>query len=58
MERDPKWDPTDACPNPASITNYKCTLWGSAVTEQTATNVGQWRNQFHVGVTGSNGTQS
>ncbi|KAF4780165.1 hypothetical protein HER10_EVM0009892 [Colletotrichum scovillei] len=55
MERDPKWDPTDACPNPASITNYKCTLWGSAVTAETATNVGQWRNQFHVGVTGSNG---
>ncbi|OHF01820.1 FAD binding domain-containing protein [Colletotrichum orchidophilum] len=55
LERDPAYDPTDACPNPSSITNYKCTLWGLAVTPEGATNVGQWRNQFHVGISGSNG---
>ena len=55
MERDPSVDPADTCPNPPSITNFKCTLWGSFVTADSATNTGQWRNQFHVVIAGSNG---
>ncbi|KAL9115553.1 MAG: hypothetical protein Q9187_007292, partial [Circinaria calcarea] len=27
MERDPSVDPADDCPNPPSITNFKCTLY-------------------------------
>ncbi|KAK2062300.1 hypothetical protein LY76DRAFT_643277 [Colletotrichum caudatum] len=55
MERDPKFTPSDTCVDPVSITNYKCTLWGAQVTQDTATNQGQWRQQFQVGITGSNG---
>lgn len=55
MERNPSITPGDACPDPASTTNYKCTLWGAQVSASSATNVGQWRNQFHVGIRGSNG---
>ncbi|KAL0930602.1 uncharacterized protein CTRU02_214677 [Colletotrichum truncatum] len=55
FERDPKISPTNTCVNPASITNYKCTLWGYQVTAASATNTGQWRNKFHVGIRGSNG---
>lgn len=29
-----------ACPNPKSVANYKCALWGSDVSKQTATNTG------------------
>ncbi|RAL60577.1 hypothetical protein DID88_009772 [Monilinia fructigena] len=39
----------------ASITNYKCTLWGSGVDSASATNSGQWRDSFQVVITGSNG---
>jgi hypothetical protein len=43
------------CPNPKSITNYKCTLWGSNLDASTATNQGGYREQFQVVVVGSNG---
>ncbi|KAK4985647.1 hypothetical protein LTR50_005847 [Elasticomyces elasticus] len=62
FERDPTINPAAACPNPASFTNIKCTLWGSAVTAASATNMGQWRGPndangqaFHVVIAGSNG---
>jgi hypothetical protein len=55
IERNPSLDPAAACPNPPSTTNFKCTLWGVPVTLQEATNTGQWRNDFHVVITGSNG---
>ncbi|KAK1969557.1 hypothetical protein LY78DRAFT_667492 [Colletotrichum sublineola] len=55
MERDPKFTPSDTCVDPESITNYKCTLWGAQISEDVATNQGQWRNSFQVGITGSNG---
>ncbi|KAK1990012.1 hypothetical protein LX36DRAFT_593539 [Colletotrichum falcatum] len=55
MERDPKYTPGDTCVDPPSITNYKCTLWGAQISQDAATNKGQWRNKFHVGITGSNG---
>jgi len=41
FKRDPTVDPGDACPNPPSITNIKCTLWGSGVTTEAAVNAGQ-----------------
>lgn len=56
IERDPTLDPNnDNCPNPPSTTNYKCTLWGAPVVAEEATNKGQWRDQFQVVITGSNG---
>ena len=55
-ERDPSVDPNkDNCPNPPSTTNYKCTLWGAPVAVEEATNEGQYRDDFQVVITGSNG---
>ena len=56
MERDPSVNPASACPNPPSTTNFRCTLWGAPVSAGEATNTGQWRDQFQVVITGSNGT--
>ena len=69
IERDPSQNPTKNdstaptvwgyyCPNPSSITNYKCTLWGSNLDASTATNQGGYREDFQVVVTGSNGYDS
>jgi hypothetical protein len=55
VERDPSVNPSYNCSNPASITNYKCTLWGSSVEQSMATNYGQYRDGFHVVIAGSNG---
>jgi hypothetical protein len=55
IERDPSLNPTGNCSNPPSITNYKCTLWGSGVEPAAATNFGQIRGNFTVVVAGSNG---
>ncbi|KAL8915223.1 MAG: hypothetical protein Q9171_000342 [Xanthocarpia ochracea] len=55
IERDPSLAPNvDSCPNPPSITNFKCTLWGAAVSAAQATNKGQWRASFQVVIAGSN----
>lgn len=54
-ERDPTLEPADACPNPPSTINIKCTLWGTQISKDTATNSGQTRNQFRVVINGSNG---
>ncbi|EDU44238.1 hypothetical protein PtrSN002B_001961 [Pyrenophora tritici-repentis] len=54
-ERDPKYNPAPDCTNPQPITNIKCSLYGYPVTAKTATNQGQWREQFHVVITASNG---
>lgn len=55
IERDPTLDPNaDSCPNPPSLTNYKCTLWGAPVSATEATNNGQWRDSFQVVIAGSN----
>lgn len=43
IERDPSLNPSDNCTLPASIANYKCTLWGSGVDTASATNYGQTR---------------
>ncbi|KAF2089477.1 hypothetical protein K490DRAFT_20598, partial [Saccharata proteae CBS 121410] len=56
IERDPSLNPTEGqCPDPSSITNYKCTLWGSSINATTATNQGGWRDDFQVVIVGSNG---
>ncbi|KAL8674828.1 MAG: hypothetical protein Q9168_000809 [Polycauliona sp. 1 TL-2023] len=56
IERDPSQDPNaEACNNPPSLTNYKCTLWGAPVVAEQANNKGQWRDGFEVVITGSNG---
>ena len=55
FERDPTVNPADACSNPPAFTNVKCTLWGSGVTTESANNLGQYRDQFHVVIAGSNG---
>lgn len=56
FERDPTEDPNkDSCPNPPSLTNIKCVRWGVDIGPETATNKGQWRDSFHVVISGSNG---
>ncbi|KAI9847680.1 MAG: hypothetical protein M1837_001928 [Sclerophora amabilis] len=62
FERDPTLNPAEGCPNPKGFTNIKCTLWGTGVSPQTATNTGEHRGpaddsgeKFHVVITGSNG---
>ncbi|KAI4196366.1 MAG: hypothetical protein LQ350_006617 [Teloschistes chrysophthalmus] len=56
IERDPSVDAnTNLCPDPPSTTNYKCTLWGAPISADQATNRGQYRAEFHVVITGSNG---
>lgn len=56
FERDPSLDPNEqSCPNPPSVTNIKCVFWGVPVSKSTATNVGQYRDEFHVVIAGSNG---
>ncbi|KAH6639605.1 hypothetical protein C7974DRAFT_449729 [Boeremia exigua] len=54
-ERDPSQVPASSCSNPASTTVIKCVKWGSPITAETAVNTGQWRNDFHVVIAGSNG---
>ncbi|KAL8881751.1 MAG: hypothetical protein Q9192_007727 [Flavoplaca navasiana] len=54
-ERNPTLAPAEACPKPASLTNIKCTLWGSPVTPESAKNKGQYRRDFQVVIAGSNG---
>ncbi|KAK3068297.1 hypothetical protein LTR53_014255 [Teratosphaeriaceae sp. CCFEE 6253] len=55
FERDPSVDPSSTCSNPASTTYAKCVYYGGPVTKSSATNLGQWRNDFHVVIAGSNG---
>jgi hypothetical protein len=55
FERDASVIPGDGCSDPPSTVNIKCSLWGSPVSSDTATNVGQYQDQFHVVIAGSNG---
>merc|ERR1712050_277578 len=65
-ERDPSLNPTknnsDAftvwgyyCPNPPSMTSFKCTLWGSDIDAEDAGNKGGYREDFEVVISASNG---
>lgn len=58
FERDPVLEPGAGCSNPAAFANLKCSFWGSALDLSTATNKGQWRSSFQVGIAGSNGYTS
>jgi hypothetical protein len=58
FERDPVLEPGAGCTNPAAFPNIKCSFWGSALDLSTATNKGQWRSSFQVGIAGSNGYTS
>ncbi|KAG9858240.1 hypothetical protein KCU98_g1048, partial [Aureobasidium melanogenum] len=58
FERDPVLEPGSGCTNPAAFANLKCSFWGSALDLSTATNKGQWRSNFQVGIAGSNGYTS
>ena len=56
VERNPLKDPNaSACPDPPSTSHFKCTLWGVGVSESEANNQGQWLDNFHVVIGGSNG---
>lgn len=59
FERNPtvSTDPL-CCPNPPSMTNIKCALWGSTLDKKSASNKGQYRNSFEVVMGGSNGMVS
>ncbi|PNS20160.1 hypothetical protein CAC42_5610 [Sphaceloma murrayae] len=56
FERDPSLNPDSPdCANPPSVTQIKCVFWGGPVTKWNALNKGQFRRQFQVVITGSNG---
>ncbi|TGO55923.1 hypothetical protein BOTNAR_0234g00140 [Botryotinia narcissicola] len=55
FERDPTVDPGYKCSNPPSTINYKCVKWGVQIKKETATNTGQYRKDFRVVISGSNG---
>ncbi|KAF7890023.1 uncharacterized protein EAF02_002438 [Botrytis sinoallii] len=55
IERDPTVDPGYKCSNPPSTINYKCAKWGVQIKKETATNTVQYRKDFRVVISGSNG---
>lgn len=55
FERKPSLLPAARCPDPPAITLINCALWGSPVTPAEATNDGQYQQEFHVVIAGSNG---
>jgi hypothetical protein len=55
FERSPSIVPAPSCPNPPGTPNIFCVLWGGPVSTENARNDGQWRDQFHVVIAGSNG---
>src|SRR6266700_652366 len=65
IERDPTKDPALGCPKPLSTANFKCTLFGPAVTAESAVNDGSYeppadsnRTEFHVIIRSLNGKAS
>lgn len=48
FERSPSQVPAPACPDPHGAANPFCVLWGGPVSEDNASNEGQWREQYHV----------
>ncbi|KAI0403616.1 hypothetical protein F4802DRAFT_288441 [Xylaria palmicola] len=55
FERDPSYVPGPGCEDPDSNTVIKCVYWGGYISADNANNLGQWREQFHVVIAGSNG---
>lgn len=58
VERDPSVEPGTGCTNPSSVIYAKCSLWGSPLSSDSATNTGQMRSSFEVAVAGSNAYQN
>lgn len=54
-ERDPCLNLSDTCTQPASSTEYKCTLRGSGVDTASATNCGCYRGQAQTAIASSDG---
>jgi hypothetical protein len=56
IERDPQWNPwLCSCDSPPSMTNFKCSIYGSSIDSSLATNKGETREKFEVVIAGSNG---
>ncbi|KAF4309069.1 hypothetical protein GTA08_BOTSDO02464 [Botryosphaeria dothidea] len=55
FERDPSIRAGPDCADPPSTTLIKCTFYGFKISAETATNVGQYQQDFHVVIAGSNG---
>ncbi|KAF4554225.1 Hypothetical protein D9617_5g071020 [Elsinoe fawcettii] len=56
FERDPTVNPAPgSCPNPTAAVSVRCALWGSQIVANQARNVGEWRTDFMVVISGSNG---
>ncbi|KAF2646329.1 hypothetical protein P280DRAFT_8096 [Massarina eburnea CBS 473.64] len=55
FERSPLVSPNEHCKNPASSTLIKCVFWSAAINAWNAKNDGQYRDDFHVVIAGSNG---
>ncbi|MCJ1326023.1 hypothetical protein MMC10_002686 [Thelotrema lepadinum] len=55
VERDPSSTPTANCTNPPSIANYKCSFWNATISASTATNKGQYQEQFQTAIAASDG---
>lgn len=57
IERDPSLDINEIdCPSPPSTINYKCSLWGTPVTDGEAMGRGRQTAGFEITFIGSNGT--
>ncbi|KAH7039813.1 uncharacterized protein B0I36DRAFT_390567 [Microdochium trichocladiopsis] len=54
FERDPLVTPGPGCEEPLAFANIKCSFWGVPLTAATATNKGEMRAKFRVGIAGSN----
>jgi hypothetical protein len=55
FQRTPVQSPSNDCPNPAPYASIRCSLWGTAITNATATNKGSGNYKFVVAIAGSNG---
>lgn len=55
FERNPTLIPGPNCTNPAAATVVKCSFWSSNINSTMAVNIGEWRSNFTVLISGSSG---
>lgn len=55
FERNPTLYPAVGCSDPSMQTMVRCALYSQAVDSKYASNIGQWRSDFAVVISGSNG---
>ena len=55
FERDPTLAPGPGCEDPPSSTMIKCVIWGGPLAPDNTQNGGEYRDEFHVVIAGSNG---